>query len=89
MYRSLTESFPEITVISEENSQNCDTIAIEDVKNLAKSISDYDLSDDIVNINDITIWIDPLDATKEFTGNNIYVNFPVYLTQNYFASSIF
>lgn len=71
MYRSLTESFPEITVISEERSQDCDTVAIEDIKNLAKSISDYDINDDIVNTSDITIWIDPLDATKEFTGNNM------------------
>ncbi|KAL0107664.1 hypothetical protein PUN28_014758 [Cardiocondyla obscurior] len=69
MYRSLTEAFPEITVISEETSQDCDKIVVEDIRNSVKNIEDYDLSDDIVNINDITIWIDPLDATKEFTEN--------------------
>lgn len=68
MYRSLTEAFPGITVISEETSQDCDTIVIEDIKNSVKSIEGYDLTDDIVNVNDVTIWIDPLDATKEFTG---------------------
>ncbi|KYN04289.1 PREDICTED: putative inositol monophosphatase 3 [Cyphomyrmex costatus] len=69
MYRSLTEAFPGITVISEETSQDCDKIVVEDIKNSFKSIDGYDISDDIVNVNDITIWIDPLDATKEFTEN--------------------
>lgn len=69
MYRSLTEAFPGITVISEETSQDCDKVPIEDIKNSAKSIDGYDMSDDVVNTKDITIWIDPLDATKEFTGN--------------------
>lgn len=68
MYRSLTEAFPEITVISEETSQDCDKIVVEDIKNSVKNIEGYNMSDDIVNVNDITIWIDPLDATKEFTG---------------------
>ncbi|XP_032689699.1 putative inositol monophosphatase 3 isoform X2 [Odontomachus brunneus] len=69
MYRALTEAFPGITVISEETSQDCDKIAIEDIKNYAKSIDGYNMSDEIVNTKDITIWIDPLDATKEFTEN--------------------
>lgn len=68
MYRSLTEAFPGINVISEETSQDCDKIVVEDIKNSLKNLEGYDLSDDIVNVNDITIWIDPLDATKEFTG---------------------
>lgn len=69
MYRSLTEAFPGITVISEETSQNCDELAIENIRDYTKSINGYDMRDDIVNTKDITIWIDPLDATKEFTGN--------------------
>lgn len=75
MYRALTESFPGITVISEETSQDCDEIVVENIKNSVKSIDGYDLSDDIVNINDITIWIDPLDATKEFTGNSTFLSY--------------
>lgn len=71
MYRALTESFPGINVISEESSQDCDKIIVENIKNSIKSIDGYNISDEIVNINDITIWIDPLDATKEFTGNSI------------------
>lgn len=66
MYRSLTEAFPGITVISEETSKDCDKIKVENIKNSITSIND--LTDDVVSINDVTIWIDPLDATKEFTG---------------------
>lgn len=73
MYRSLTEAFPGITVISEETSQDCDKIVVEDIKNSFKSIEGYDMTDDIVNVNDVTIWIDPLDATKEFTGKNLFL----------------
>ncbi|XP_011648214.1 putative inositol monophosphatase 3 [Pogonomyrmex barbatus] len=73
MYRSLTEAFPGVTVISEETSQDCDKIVVKDIKNSINNI-DYDISkghesNDIVNVNDVTIWIDPLDATKEFTEN--------------------
>lgn len=70
MYHSLIQTFPGITVISEETSQDCDKVVIENVKNSFKDIDGYDITDDIVDINDITIWIDPLDATKEFTGKN-------------------
>lgn len=70
MYGSLTKAFPGITVISEETSQDCDKIVIEDLKNSLKSVDDYNLNDEIVDIKDVTIWIDPLDATKEFTGTD-------------------
>ena len=73
MYRSLTEAFPGITVISEETSQDCDKIVVEDIKNSVKSIEGYDINDDIANVNDVTIWIDPLDATKEFTGKDTFL----------------
>jgi len=73
MYHILTEAFPGIIVISEETSKNCDKIKVENIKNSVTNIDSYDLTDDVVNINDITIWIDPLDATKEFTGKIIYI----------------
>lgn len=74
MYGSLTEAFPGITVISEEVSKDCDKIKVENIKNSVGNIDGYDLTDDVVNISDITIWIDPLDATKEYTGKNIYTS---------------
>ncbi|XP_076622708.1 putative inositol monophosphatase 3 isoform X2 [Colletes latitarsis] len=69
MYHSLVEAFPGITVISEETSKDCDKVAVSDVRDSIDSLVDYDIKDEIVNTNDITIWIDPLDATKEFTEN--------------------
>jgi len=73
MYHILTEAFPGITVISEETSKDCDKIKVENIKNSVTNIDSYDLTDDVININDITIWIDPLDATKEFTGKALYI----------------
>ncbi|XP_011329328.1 putative inositol monophosphatase 3 isoform X2 [Ooceraea biroi] len=75
MYLSLTKAFPGITVISEEVSKDCDKINVKNIKNSVKNIANDDVPlddvplDDVVNISDITIWIDPLDATKEFTEN--------------------
>lgn len=56
-------------IISEEN------IKQSDCKNLSYLGDDSDgvhnlnpLNDELVQAEDITVWIDPLDATKEFTG---------------------
>ncbi|XP_053972012.1 putative inositol monophosphatase 3 isoform X2 [Hylaeus anthracinus] len=69
MYHSLVEAFPGVTVISEETSKDCDKVTVSDVKDSINNLIDYNIKDEIVNTNDITIWIDPLDATKEFTEN--------------------
>ncbi|CAL7935620.1 unnamed protein product [Xylocopa violacea] len=69
MYHSLLEAFPSITVISEEASKNCDKVTVLDIKNSINNLNDYNIKDEIVNTDDITVWIDPLDATKEFTEN--------------------
>ncbi|XP_029032621.1 putative inositol monophosphatase 3 [Osmia bicornis bicornis] len=69
MYHSLLEAFPDITVISEEASKDCDKVTVSNMKDSVNSLRDYNIKDEIVNSNDITVWIDPLDATKEFTEN--------------------
>lgn len=68
MYHSLVEAFPGINVISEEASKDCDKVTVSDIKDNIDSLIDYNIKDEVVNANDITVWIDPLDATKEFTG---------------------
>ncbi|XP_017887668.1 putative inositol monophosphatase 3 [Ceratina calcarata] len=69
MYHSLLEVFPSITVISEETSKNCDKVTIPTIKDSTNNLNNYDIKDEIINADDITVWIDPLDATKEFTEN--------------------
>ncbi|XP_076287386.1 putative inositol monophosphatase 3 isoform X1 [Lasioglossum baleicum] len=69
MYHFLTEAFPGITVISEETSKDCDKVTVTDTKDSVDSLVDYKIQDESINANDITVWIDPLDATKEFTEN--------------------
>lgn len=74
MYHSLLEVFPSITVISEETSKNCDKVIVSNIKDNINVLNDYDIKDEIINTDDITVWIDPLDATKEFTGfSNIHI----------------
>lgn len=69
MYNSLKEAFPGITVISEEASKDCDKVVVSDLRNSFSNLKEYDIGEDFASIKDITIWIDPLDATKEFTEN--------------------
>ena len=68
MFNGMRSTFPKLTVISEEG---------DDIKNgappsvkvpLSNSKLDRILvSDELIPIEDITVWIDPLDATKEYT----------------------
>lgn len=69
MYRFLTESFPHVTVISEEASKDCDHITTSDIKDPFTHVINDNMIDVYVYPESITIWIDPLDATKEFTEN--------------------
>lgn len=72
MYNSLKNAFPGATVISEEASKDCDTIVVPDLSNPFSNLKEYDIGEDVENIEDVTIWIDPLDATKEFTENLLH-----------------
>lgn len=68
MFYSLKQSFPKLKVISEEKLEDCpdvpelnfDSQVVQEVINLPE---------ENVLIDDITVWIDPLDATKEYTEN--------------------
>ncbi|XP_057657951.1 inositol monophosphatase 3 [Diorhabda carinulata] len=63
MLNTIRNHFPTITLISEEHVQSCDD------KSSDNSIKDFvdTRIESLINENDITIWIDPLDATHEFT----------------------
>jgi len=66
MYTALTSTFPGVRVISEEHSSDCDSSFR---PKLYESFVDgaIKLPSDLVNAEDVTVWIDPLDATQEFT----------------------
>ena len=73
MIFSLKNSFPNIQVVSEENLNYSNCFLNRKLKpitfdgNLLKNGKINGAS--FANIRDILIWIDPLDATKEFIGN--------------------
>ncbi|XP_071451035.1 putative inositol monophosphatase 3 [Hetaerina americana] len=66
MYQALIESYPNVKIISEEKpNKKCDQLPSQD---LSIPIENYIMLKDVnVNAEDITVWIDPLDATQEFT----------------------
>lgn len=72
MYYGLKKAFPKIEVVSEEHDtagsdcENEPTINVEETPVSQRTI-DY-MYDEFVLAKDITIWIDPLDATQEYTG---------------------
>lgn len=67
MYNTLMQTFPEMHVVSEEDHK-CDFV---DLKiNLEKNGNEGE-TDATVPVDKITVWIDPLDATKEYTGRQI------------------
>ncbi|KAG8040818.1 hypothetical protein G9C98_001806 [Cotesia typhae] len=70
MNNYLSSSYPSVTIISEEQSKECDNLVIKNQKDFTDRLKNIDIETDItINAEDITVWIDPLDATKEFTEN--------------------
>ncbi|KAF2905221.1 hypothetical protein ILUMI_00945 [Ignelater luminosus] len=65
MVNRLKHSFPSLTVISEESKTICDNDKYSDF-NDSESL-DKNLSDEWIDHKDIKVWIDPLDATQEYT----------------------
>lgn len=72
MLATLKRYFPSVVVMSEEHidciqSRNYD---------FDKSLEDVNLENipsEIISVDDVVVWIDPLDATQEYTGN-IFIN---------------
>ncbi|XP_067121097.1 putative inositol monophosphatase 3 [Centruroides vittatus] len=58
--------FPDVKVISEEHDNR--KVNLEDVETPKHFLLKQFVDDDVfVNAEDITVWVDPLDATKEYT----------------------
>ncbi|RZF39602.1 hypothetical protein LSTR_LSTR001123 [Laodelphax striatellus] len=68
MYNGLQDTFPTVSVFSEETQADCEkSPPLELVPTVDKGMDD--LVDQFVSGEDLAIWIDPLDATYEFTEN--------------------
>lgn len=68
MYYGLVRTFPEVKVISEEHASKteCPNFYHLDLDPTVLR-SPHNLPQELVPASDITVWIDPLDATQEFT----------------------
>lgn len=64
--------FPKLNLISEEDVLEKNCPKTEKFFDLDPSVLTVDLPDENVDVNDVSIWIDPLDATKEFTEKLFY-----------------
>lgn len=70
MEHGLKRLFAKVNIISEEDSLDTECPDVNHFE-LDPTVIDEDISlsdDHIVYAEDVTIWIDPLDATKEYTG---------------------
>lgn len=76
MTGTLKYYFSELKVISEEN-HSCDKLeSVDHTSNKADN-----LPDENIDIGDITVWIDPLDATQEYTGTFVYALICIFYCQ--------
>lgn len=77
MYYGFKNTFSKVHVVSEEHNKEDSSCTDQPPFDIEAVISDHrtiDLMlDELVLVRDVTVWIDPLDATQEYTG--LYYNF--------------
>ncbi|KOB64945.1 putative bisphosphate nucleotidase [Operophtera brumata] len=75
MYYALKNTFSKLTIVSEEHSKDDSTCADQPVIDVEESVPNHEsiesMNDEHVYAKDVTIWIDPLDATQEYTGMGV------------------
>lgn len=68
MTSRLKHNFPTLNVISEESNVICDQTEYSNIND--SIVMDPMLNDEWIEEKDVTVWIDPLDATQEYTGTS-------------------
>lgn len=58
--------FPKLNIVSEEDMEGCSETSVFELDPTVLHESAV-TPDELIDVKDITVWIDPLDATKEFT----------------------
>lgn len=70
MYNTIKKAFPHVHVISEEDDPQQVDLNLIKMPHLTNDEVDAIVGkDDLIPANDIDVWIDPLDATQEYTEN--------------------
>lgn len=64
MVSTIKAAFPDVQLISEEKKDDC---TMGKYQNSPEKLVDAHGPDELVHERDITVWIDPLDATHEYT----------------------
>ncbi|XP_046543444.1 inositol monophosphatase 3-like [Haliotis rubra] len=84
IFYGFEKAFPGLRVMSEEHdTEPVDLTTIPNVNKELKEVTDIVQSDQSIPMNSIAIWIDPLDATQEYTeGLNEYVTTMVCVVVN-------
>lgn len=67
MKQGMHRIFPRVTIFSEEDKESCAEATTFDLDPTVLHETAV-IPDELVDIKDVTVWIDPLDATQEFTG---------------------
>jgi len=67
MVYPLKKAFPNVNIVSEERDEVVDDADIVPVKSTNAEVDRLVIGDEVVNVKDITVWIDPLDATQEYS----------------------
>lgn len=75
MYYALKNTFSKLKIVSEEHSKDDSSCEDQPVIDVEASMPNHEsidsMYDEHVYAKDVTIWIDPLDATMEYTGNYV------------------
>lgn len=75
MYYGILKAFPDLNVISEEDDPepiDMDTIDAVDLRHEEVDAVIPKDEDQLVPLEDVDVWIDPLDATQEYTENLLH-----------------
>ena len=66
---SLTQQFPGVTIIGEEEPSNCKVPSDWVITDMDQEVLKVSLPDHLENVNaeDLCVWVDPLDGTCEYT----------------------
>lgn len=77
MYYGLKNTFTKLNVVSEEHSKSDPKCEDQPVIDVDKALDEHGIieymNDELVYVKDVTVWIDPLDATQEYTGKQINI----------------